>query len=144
MRINIINLQKKIPFGSFLENKIKAAVRKTASVENVNGFGGVTVCLLDNKRIKELNKKYLGKNLPTDVISFSIADSGKPGYLLAEIAVSGETAVSNAKIFKTNVLQELLLYVIHGFLHSLGYLDATRAQRKVMQKKEAKILGLLN
>ena len=59
-----------------------------------------------------------------------------PGQMFADIVISTDTAIRNAKIFKTTQLNELYLYVVHGVLHLLGYDDRTQKQRQIMQKKE--------
>jgi probable rRNA maturation factor len=71
------------------------------------------------------------------VLAFDMAgrDSNK---IEADIIISSDTAIRNAKIFKTRTAYELNLYVIHGLLHILGYDDRTLKQRKILQKKEDK------
>lgn len=93
--------------------------------------------------IKELNLMYLGENSPTDVITFDNAQN-KKGILSADIAVSTDTAIRNARIFKTTPLYEIYLYVVHGILHLLGYHDKTTRQKKLMQHKTNHILAALN
>ncbi|KPK97483.1 MAG: hypothetical protein AMJ95_08760 [Omnitrophica WOR_2 bacterium SM23_72] len=80
-----------------------------------------------------MNLRFLHKNQPTDVLAF---DSG-------EIVVSTDAAIRNAKIFKTEPLYELYLYVVHGLLHILGFKDRTQKQRAHMQQKAEQILGTL-
>jgi len=80
-----------------------------------------------------LNLKYLGKNQPTDVLSF---DSSGAERKCADIIISTQTAIRNAKAFKTTPLFELNLYLVHGLLHILGYDDKTHQQRKLIRRKE--------
>ena len=96
--------------------------------------GEITVCFMDDKQIRELNLLYLGCDSPTDVISFNnSADNEK---LSADIAISTDTALRNARIFKTKPQDEIYLYVIHGVLHLLGYNDNNKKNKLIMQKKE--------
>jgi probable rRNA maturation factor len=88
-----------------------------------------------------LNLKYLGKNRATDVMAFDI--SKNKAKILADIVISGDTAVKNSKEFKTSSLYEAYLYVIHGVLHILGYDDETAQQRKIMEYKAQRILKTL-
>lgn len=140
MVINIVNHQKKINFSAILAAKIKKAVRYTLSSEKINKKCVITICFVNNKIIKQLNKKHLGKNCPTDVIAFNMFSVEKGNYLGAEIAISTDIVISNAKIYNTPVMYELFLYVIHGILHVLGYNDNTAKSRGIMQKKEINIL----
>lgn len=137
IKINILNLQKKIPVGRLLLSKIKRVIRKTVASETDRGIREISLCLVDDKTIKQLNRKYFGKAVPTDVISFDTGD----------VAVSTDTAVTNAGIFKTAPLDELLLYVAHGTLHVLGYEDKTARERALMERKAVAILketGMIN
>jgi probable rRNA maturation factor len=95
---------------------------------------------VNNYRIRMLNRKFLGKDMPTDVIAFDLAQgAGEP--FTADIAVSTDMACANAVVFKTQPLRELYLYVIHGVLHLLGWRDDTLRKQKLMQKKADTILG---
>ena len=99
--------------------------------------GSVTVCIVDDKAIKELNLYYLAHNETTDVITF---DLSSPGRVCADIAVSADTAALNARLYGTTPLDELLLYCAHGMLHMFGYTDTTRSQRRLMNQKALSIL----
>lgn len=98
--------------------------------------GEITICFVDDKRIKELNSRYTGRNEPTDVLAFDITERNDKSHILAEIAVSTDAAMRNALSFNTSPSYELKLYVIHGILHLLGYSDKGRRQRRIMQQKE--------
>jgi probable rRNA maturation factor len=111
-------------------SKIRTVVRKTILSEAVKEAREISLCLVNDKKMKQLNRKYFGKDASTDVIAFNTGD----------IAVSTDTAVINSKVFKTAPLDELLLYVVHGTLHVLGYEDKTARERVVMENKSAKIL----
>ena len=84
---------------------------------------------------------YLGSDCPTDVIAFDL--SATKNEISADLAVSTDTAIRNARIFKTHAGYEVYLYVIHGILHLLGYDDKTAQQRKVMEHKAQRILNTL-
>lgn len=84
---------------------------------------------MNGKRISELNKKYLGKNYPTDCLAFDATN---------DVVVSSDAAILNAKIFNTSPLFELSLYAVHGVLHILGYNDRTKKQKIAMHSKERK------
>lgn len=86
--------------------------------------------------MKALNARYLGKYTPTDVLAFD--SSLKKGEILADIAISTDTAIRNARTYRTSASYEVYLYVIHGLLHLLGYDDKTTGQKKIMQKEAAK------
>jgi probable rRNA maturation factor len=138
VEINVINLQKKIAVG---QKKIKEIIRVTLRLEKVRKPGEITVSLVTDGAIRELNTLYLGRYCPTDVLSFDI--SRVKNELIADIAVSTDTALDNAKRYRTSPLFEVYLYVIHGLLHVLGYDDVNRKKRKKMQERATSILASL-
>jgi probable rRNA maturation factor len=139
VKVTIKNLQKKIPI---YPKRIKKAVLKILAQEGFEKSGEITVCFVSDKQIRELNLMYLGKYSPTDVMSFDISRDKK--QILADVVVSTDTALRNAKIFKTSSQYELYLYVVHGVLHLLGYDDNTLRKRKIMEEKTSQILKTLN
>lgn len=135
MKVFIKNLQKKIPINA---GTIRKIVLRVLSLEKVKKPAEITILFVDNRQIRELNLMYLGRDCPTDVISFD--DSLNRRELLADIVVSTDAARRNARIFKTTPLSETYLYVVHGLLHLLGYDDKTRNARKIMQDKAENLL----
>ena len=111
----------------------------------------LSVVFVTDRKIKLLNKAFLGHDKTTDVISFDLTDdtlsrSKKKNIkrIEGEIIVSAVTAFNNAKIYKTSPYQELVLYVIHGILHLLGYDDHSTADIKRIRKKEKELMALKN
>jgi probable rRNA maturation factor len=126
VKIIIKNFQKKIPINP---KRIKQAILRVLSREGAKKSGEITICFVNDKKIKELNLRFLHKNRPTDVLVFDMQAS-------ADIVISTDTAVRNARIFKTNRFYELHLYLVHGLLHLLGYDDSNRKQIQLMRRKE--------
>lgn len=140
VRVIIRNLQKKIPISP---KRARQAVLKSLSFEKaLKKSGEITVCFVDDKQIRELNLMYLGRDTATDVIAFD--DSVKKEEFVADIAVSCQTAVRNARIFKTSTASELYRYVIHGMLHLFGYDDNNRKNRMTMRNRESALLKSIN
>jgi len=152
VKITIKNFQKKIPINP---KRIKKTILKVLSKEDAspvrntksstrrnkisNGArksGEITICFVSDKKIKELNLKFLQKNRPTDVLAFDISKTKDSGQMLADIIISTDTAIRNSKIFKTTHLYELRLYLVHGLLHLLGYDHSNPRQRQLMRQKE--------
>ncbi|OGX44783.1 MAG: rRNA maturation RNase YbeY [Omnitrophica WOR_2 bacterium RIFOXYB2_FULL_45_11] len=92
------------------------------------------ISFFSDGRIKKLNQKYLKTNTPTDVIVFPYSKDN------ADIAISLDTAKRNARIYKSSLQKEILLYIIHGILHLNGYNDTTPKERKRMFAKQEEIL----
>lgn len=79
---------------------------------------GVSVCLLSDASIAQLNRAFRGKPGPTDVLSFP---SGNGSNYLGDIAISPESARRNAARLGRTLPQELRILILHGVLHLMGY-----------------------
>lgn len=87
----------------------------------------IGVSLVDNKTMRALNKKYLGRDCPTDVLSFNYLDDGvgEASYrgskdYLGDVVVSVEKAREQASENQNTYEQEVADLVAHGVLHLLG------------------------
>lgn len=76
--------------------------------------GAVDVLIADNRRLRDLNRRFRGKNAPTDVLSFPRAEGG-------DIAISAEIAQENAGRYKHSPAAELKILILHGMLHLAGH-----------------------
>ena len=83
----------------------------------------VSLAIVDDRTIQQLNRQYLDHDEPTDVLSFLL--EREVGRLEGEIVVSRDTAASSAPAYGWTPADELLLYVIHGALHLVGFDDTT-------------------
>lgn len=94
----------------------------------------VSIVMVDDASIAKLHEKFLNDPEPTDVLSFLLERS--PAVLEGEVVVSAEMALAVAPRYRHAAEDELLLYVIHGALHLVGYDDTTPRKRSVMRKQE--------
>ena len=136
MIVEIANLQKHYRIKS---SNIKRAVKEVLRKEGRDAR--LSVVLVDNSRIKELNKQYFNSDEVTDVISFPL--SNNKNSLSGEVIVSVETAVDTAGKRNISVEGEIVLYILHGILHLLGYDDGNERDARVMHEEESKILKTL-
>lgn len=93
-----------------------------------------TVIFVDDQQIQELNQRYRNVNLPTDVLAFPYSQSE------ADIFISVERALAQAKEYQQSLNQEITRLVLHGVLHCLGYRDKNKKERKKMWQIQEKIL----
>jgi probable rRNA maturation factor len=138
MQINIKNPQRKIPVS---QKRLKALILKALSLKPGERSGRLNIAFVTDKEIRRLNARYLKRNCVTDVITFDM--SLPTAGILADIFVSWEAAMRQARSYQTSALYEAYLYVIHGVLHLLGYDDRTLKQRRLMQKRQEEILSAL-
>ncbi len=94
----------------------------------------ISIALVDDATIHQLNRQYLNHDYATDVLSFVLERTAD--WLEGEVVVSSETAVSQAVHYRWSPADELLLYVIHGLLHLVGFDDDTPAARDAMRCAE--------
>lgn len=131
MKVTIVNPKKKrVPL-----QKVKTVAEKTLKKFKVNK--DVTVCFVDDRTIRKYNKKFLHKDKATDVISFYYEND--PCYL-GDVMVSVDAARRNSKIFGTGYHREIVLYVLHGILHLLGFDDRTAEGREKMERAQNNML----
>jgi len=119
----------------------KKAIR---SIANDYGWidGDISVALMNDSEIREVNRKHLSHDYETDVISFDLTSSDQ--FLEGEIIASLETADREAQEQGWNGDDELLLYVIHGMLHIVGLGDKKPKETKAMRDAEQYYLAQFN
>ncbi|OGY42650.1 MAG: rRNA maturation RNase YbeY [Candidatus Buchananbacteria bacterium RBG_13_36_9] len=106
----------------------------------------LTVLIVNDKKIKSLNKKFRNKNKVTDVLSFSQREGetfnlpAEGRNYLGDIVISWPQVKRQAKKFGQLPKKELELLIIHGFLHLLGYDDKTLKGWRQMERWQKKIL----
>ena len=97
----------------------------------------VSIVLVDDNEIKQINREYRNINKPTNVLSFELGDD----VLLGDIYISLDTVVREAKQEKISVEHHVAHMVVHGVLHLLGYDHINDKEAIVMETKETKILS---
>ncbi|MEI8349770.1 MAG: rRNA maturation RNase YbeY [Candidatus Omnitrophota bacterium] len=138
MKIEITNHQK---IKKISPKKLSYVLRDVYELLGIRSKR-ISFLLCDNTLITSLNQKFLHRRRVTDVIAFILDDEFDPGYL-GEVVVSVEEAVRQAKCYGVYWYEEMLLYLIHGILHLLGYDDIKKKDRDLMRQKEKYLLGAL-
>jgi len=123
------------------EERLQSVVRAIVAEAGVTS-GEISLAIVDDATIHRLNRQYLEHDYPTDVLSFVLEREGD--RLEAEIVASGQTAEREAACHDWDTASELLLYVIHGALHLVGYDDQTVEDTKEMRRQEARWLATWN
>lgn len=118
--------------------RLVAAVR--VALEGLHA-ARISLAVVDDPRIHELNRQFLAHDYPTDVLSFLLEQS--EGYLEGEVIVSAERAQAECDHYGWGPTEELLLYAIHGVLHLAGYDDLRPGPRRRMRAQEKVCLARL-
>ena len=99
--------------------------------------GIITIVLLDDEAIHDLNMRFLSHDYPTDVITFPL---GEDGAVEAEVYISVDTARRQAREYRVTLREELARLAIHGVLHACGYDDTSTDEREEMRLLENRYL----
>lgn len=102
--------------------------------------GDVGYMFVNDDKILEVNRQYLGHDYYTDVITF---DYDEDDTVSGDIVISLDTVRSNAVLFKKEYEDELHRVIIHGILHLCGINDKGPGEREIMEKAENDALALL-
>ncbi|MCP2619952.1 rRNA maturation RNase YbeY [Candidatus Aminicenantes bacterium AC-334-K16] len=116
--IEIINKQKKFWLS---RKKFKELLQRLFQEYKLDN-PVVTLVFVTDREIKKLNQRFLNKDAPTDVLSFSFNEETPDGqYYLGDIIISVSTAFRQCLNSSRGLEEELMILTIHGFLHLLGF-----------------------
>lgn len=130
------------------KNAIKNWIKEIILSKN-RRVGDINYIFSNDEYVLEVNRKYLGHDYYTDIITFDtseydeqIADN-KVDTISADIIISLDTVAANAVTYCADFPQELYRVIIHGILHLVGYDDLNEADSCRMRKAEDETLALL-
>ena len=111
----------------------------------------LSIAFVGRRRMAELNAEYMGKEGPTDVLSFPIEDFTTPPawevdgppLLLGDVIICPSVVRSNADSAAVAFEDEMALMVVHGILHLLGRDHVIDAEAELMERRESEILSLV-
>ncbi|MHB1398953.1 MAG: rRNA maturation RNase YbeY [Trichloromonadaceae bacterium] len=108
----------------------------------------LSIVIVDDAQIREINRDYLQRDKATNVISFAMQEGEGAGIqpsLLGDVVISAQTAARDAEEAGLPFVSELYFLLLHGILHLLGYDHerGTEEQAAVMEAKELQIFALL-
>ena len=151
IKVIITNKQKDIKVPTGLRMLIRRCCNAVLQMEEFPGSVEVSVTLVNNEQIRELNSKYRKKDTDTDVLSFPMGENGKydidpntGAKMLGDIVISMEKAVEQAERFGHSLQREVGYLTAHSMLHLLGYdHEDNGLQRLRMREKEEKVMSQL-
>ena len=103
--------------------------------------GEIGYLFVDDEKILEVNREYLGHDYYTDVITF---DYDEDDTVSGDIVISLDTVRSNAQLFGKTYEEELYRVIIHGILHLCGINAKGPGEREIMEAAENKALAMRN
>ncbi|MFO7822231.1 MAG: rRNA maturation RNase YbeY [Lentisphaeria bacterium] len=124
----------------------EAAVRSGLGQEKHWQAQELHVILIGPRKMRHMNRDYLGHDYPTDVLAFDLsgfevgAVPRTETQTRGEIYVCPQVAINACEDYNTCVAYELVLYVVHGMLHLVGEKDQTEMQKERMKKRERTVM----
>lgn len=97
-------------------------------------FKSISYIFCNDEFLLKLNQQYLNHNTLTDILTFTLSNSGLP--LVSEIYISLDRVNENAGNLNIPFIHELYRVMIHGILHLCGYSDHSTAEKLLMREKE--------
>lgn len=154
MEIIIDNDQDKIDVTGAVEKLIKDVIENCFGYEGFTVSSEVSILLVDNDKIREINREQREIDRPTDVLSFPMvtfsegrmaAEEGDYDLdgnllLLGDIVISLEMAKAQAEEYGHTFERELAFLTTHGIFHLLGYDHENEADEKRMMDKQEAVL----
>ena len=110
--------------------------------------GELSILILDNPQITELNQKYLNRKGPANVIAFPMREGDYPEIapqLLGDVVISAEKAADEGKSSGISMEERFLQLMVHGILHLFGY-DHEKSDKEalIMERKSEELLKILD
>jgi probable rRNA maturation factor len=144
LNITIVNRQRRHP--------VRRRSLRRAAEKILSGLGycdsELSVVIVGDRAIRSLNRDYLGRDKPTNVISFAMQEgdfSGLNPQMLGDVLISADTAAREAEEGGETFEERLYFLLLHGILHLAGY-DHERsgaAESRRMAMKERKMFAML-
>ncbi len=144
MTVSLRNKQKKAAIDT---NRLRRGLKRLLK-ELQRENGELSVLIVDDEQIRAINRDYLERDRPTNVISFAMTE-GEGGNihpeLLGDIVISAETAMRDALAGDLPLMDEMEFLMIHGLLHLLGYdhENVGHEEAERMKRKEQELFSLL-
>lgn len=114
--LEVVIFKKPVP--DLTESALERFVARAGRAVGLRG--GVNVLVTSSRDLQALNRRYLGKDRPTDVLSFPPM-AGLPVKFAGDLAISAEIAARNARQFGHPLADEIKVLALHGVLHLAGY-----------------------
>lgn len=114
---------------------------KAVAAAHGRKVGEIGYMFVDDEKIIEVNREYLGHDYYTDIITF---DYDEGDVISGDLVISLDTVRSNAELFGRDYDEELHRVIIHGILHLCGINDKGPGEREIMEAEENRALAMLD
>lgn len=153
----IEDLQDRVRVDEELIKLLEKTVIESIELSGINTGCEISITLMDDVKIKEINKEYRNIDSATDVLSFPIVemnegvilsiegdiDCDENLLLLGDIVISLERAVKQAEEYGHSFTREVAFLATHGIFHLLGYDHMNEEQERKMLEKQEEVLAVM-
>ena len=110
--------------------------------------GEISILIVDDPQIEELNQQYLNREGPTNVIAFAMREgefADLSPHLLGDVVISMDTAAKEAQIAATSMERRFNELLVHGVLHLMGFdHETSEDDARVMEDKSRELINLIS
>lgn len=131
----VVELRLSAARGEYAARIVRAAAREWLATL---GYAEVSLSLVPDSEMRQLNRRFRGKDKPTDVLSFPLQEGRRH---LGDVVISLDTARRQAKEGGWPLSVELRRLLAHGLLHCAGHDHETPRDARRMQRAERRLLG---
>jgi probable rRNA maturation factor len=132
--IDVQNLQNRISIGDLPIGEWATKALALLDIEDAE----LSVVVVDNDQIQDLNRTYLDRDKPTNVISFPQQEGDGPiGEHLGDVVISAEKAAQEAQDAGMSLSERMLQLLVHGICHLTGYDHERGAEQEALEMEEA-------
>ena len=149
-----LEIQIEEPFdGQVQEDWLRQAAETVLTVESIDYLSELSLLITGDNTIRKLNRVYRKIDQTTDVLAFAFLEDVEGSSFppspngiahLGEVIISCPQAMRQADEEKHSLKDELVLLVVHGVLHLLGYDHANLQDERIMRARESDIVARLN
>ena len=140
-----------------INDAIKKAIEASLKYENCDFDAELSVTIVDNEEIREINNEHRGIDKATDVLSFPMLEFDEDGnaieceydfsddtVILGDIVISAERAKEQAEELGHSFIREMAFLTVHSMLHLLGYdhVDDPEGEAEMIRKQKDILDGL--
>lgn len=148
LKVTIYQQQRKLPISKDLKKLIKEACRASLICEERKGNFEVTVTIVNNNQIREINNDTRGIDSATDVLSFPLSEDGyefdinpiTDCQMLGDIVISAERASEQAHEFGQPFEREVAFLTVHSMLHLMGYDHVNSEEEELEMRSHQRVI----
>ena len=148
VKVIISNRQKDVKIPTGVRMLMRRCCHAVLQFEKMEGSVEISISLVNNEQIHEMNLQYRNKDSATDVLSFPMGEDGKydinhetGAKILGDIVISVPKVVEQAEVYGHSFEREIAYLTAHSMLHLLGYDHEKGGLERVrMREKEEQVM----